>query len=409
MKNLKVRRGRTAPSPRQGSIRRGLCLLICTTLFAALLTTLLTPYDAEAVPAFARKVGRNCTYCHTLFPKLNETGRIFLSGGFRFSDEDVWEKVKDLKTIPVAFEVELEGLYNNTTASGVRTESSNVLVEEIEIIAGGAFGKAGRLSAIGSFAIEQSDSGTSTTYDAKIGDAFIQINDLIGPTGAARLNIRAGQTHLALPFLGGHQRFIHNAYQANSTLGLFSTTARVIELNGIALTSDDESLIPTHRWSAGISRDSVNDDNKLSGIYAGYSFNIKEAFSAGVLYRSGKEQFGTIDTRYNRYGVGAESELGPVILTGGFFLSDREERDSFKNYLLEALYMPLAKVSLGARIDVVAESGKEKAKGTSLMVRYDILANAYTLLEYRGLTDDDLITGSNEDEEKLRLMLVILF
>ena len=407
MKNLKVRLGRSVPSPRRSGIAASLSVLTYTAFLGAQL--LLVPYNAEAVPAFARKVGRNCTYCHTLFPKLNETGRTFLSGGFRFSDDDAWEKVKDLKTIPVAFEVELEGLYNNTTASGVRTESSDMKVEEVEMIAGGAFGRSGRVSALGVFAIEQSDSGTSTTYDAKIGDAYIQINDLIGPTGAARLNIKAGQMHLALPFLGGHQRFIHNAYLANSTLGLFSTTARVIELNGLKLTSDDESLIPTHRWSAGISRDSVNDDNKLSGYYAAYSFNVLEAFSFGALYRSGKEQFGTIDTRYNRYGAAVEGEFGPVVIAGGLFLSDREERDSFTNYLLEALYLPLPKISLGARVDVVAESGKKNAQATSLMARYDILANAYALLEYRGLSDDDLITGSNEDEEKLRLILVMLF
>ncbi len=409
MNNPTLRLAGSRPGPRRGVITKSLSVLICTALFVAFFITLLSPYDAEAVPAFARKVGRNCTYCHTLFPKLNETGRTFLSGGFRFSDEDAWEKVKDLKTLPVAFEIELEGLYNNTTASGVRTESSDMKIEEIEVIAGGAFGKSGRVSAIGVFAIEQSDSGASTTYDSKIADAYIQINDLVGPTGSARLNIKAGQMHLALPFLGGHQRFIHNAYHANSTLGLFSTTARVIELNGLKLTSDDESLIPTHRWSVGISRDSVNDDNKFSGYYAAYSFNVLEAFSFGALYRGGKEQFGTIDTRYNRYGAAVEGELGPVIITGAFFLSDREERDSFKNYLAEALYMPLAKLSVGARYDVVTESGKKNAKAVSLMTRYDILANAYTMLEYRGLSDDDLMTGSNEDEEKLRLMLVILF
>ena len=385
-------------------------MLICAALFGALLVTLLTPYDAEAVPHFARKIGRNCTYCHTLFPKLNETGRIFLSSGFRFEEEETWEQAKDIEIIPVSFEVELEGIYNNTTASGIATESSDMKVEEVEVMAGGAFGKTGRLTVFGVLAVEQSDSNGAAVYESAIDDAFIQVNDLMGPTGAGRLNLRVGQSHLVLPFLGGHQRFIHNSYHAESTLGLFSATQRLIELNGMVLTPDDESLIPTHRYSAGISREVIFDDDKLRGYYATYSFTVREVFSFGALYRGGKEKSGALDIFYEKYGTAVEAEFGSVVLTGGFFIADREGRDSLKNYMAEALYLPWKRISVGGRYDVVMKSGQKKARSTSLMARYNILSNAYAMLEYRNLSDDDLITGgSNEDEEKLRLIMAVLF
>jgi hypothetical protein len=383
--------------------------LLGITVLAAFMLTLLVPPRAGAMPLFARRIGRNCTYCHTLFPKLNETGRVFRSGGFRFEDEEIWERVKDLETIPVSFEVEVEGTYDNTNASGVGTESSDIKVEEVEIMAGGPFGKTGRVSVFGVLAVEQSDSGGSTTYDAKIGDAFIQVNDLLGTTGAGRLNIKAGQSHLVLPFLGGHQRFIHNSYLAESTLKVLSGAQRLIELNGLALTPDDESLIPTHRYSIGISRDDVFDDNKLSGYYATYSFTIREVFSFGAIYRGGHEKLGAVDISYDRYGAAIEAELERVVLIGAYFVSERETRNDLNNYMIEALYMPWARISLGARYDVVKESGSKAARSSSLMARYDIISNAYAMIEYRGLSDDDLLAGSNQDEKKLRLIVAVLF
>ena len=175
------------------------------------------------------------------------------------------------------------------------------------------------------------------------------------------------------------------------------------------LTPDDESLIPTHRYAIGASREVIFDDDKFRGYYAIYSFTIRETLSFGAIHRIGKEKFGALDIFYEKHGAAVEADLGPVVLTGGLFSSDREGRDILKNYMLEALYLPWAKVRAGGRYDVIMKSGKKKARATSLMARYNILSNAYTMLEYRGLSDDDLITGSNEEEEKLRLILAVLF
>ena len=47
----------------------------------ALALIFLTP-KAEANPNFARQTGRNCNFCHSGVPRLNDTGLAFKNNGF---------------------------------------------------------------------------------------------------------------------------------------------------------------------------------------------------------------------------------------------------------------------------------------------------------------------------------------
>jgi hypothetical protein len=42
--------------------------------------------NADAMPMFARKLGIGCAYCHTVIPRLNETGYKFRAAGFRLPE-----------------------------------------------------------------------------------------------------------------------------------------------------------------------------------------------------------------------------------------------------------------------------------------------------------------------------------
>ena len=46
------------------------------------------PPNAEATPKFARQTGRNCGFCHSGAPRLNDTGLAFKNNGFRFPNSD---------------------------------------------------------------------------------------------------------------------------------------------------------------------------------------------------------------------------------------------------------------------------------------------------------------------------------
>jgi len=371
-------------------------------LFAVLI---LAPADAGALPMFARRIGRNCTFCHSVFPKLNETGRTFRSNGYRFEGEE-WKGVKDWETPPVSFEVDIEGSYDRLKSSGLETEASDAKIEEVEISAGGPMGKTGKVSAIAMLVVEQTGSG----FETRLHRAFVQVNDLAGKTGEGVLNARAGQWDVGLSFLNpATGTAIGNRYMAESALGVLSSSQRAVEINGSLVTTDEESWLPTHRYSLGISRENVNDDNKLSGYYATCSATIKETFNFGIIWRGGREADGAVDRDYRKFGIAGEAEAGPFIFTAAFFRSMRSGRAGLGNYLGEVAYFPMHRVVLAARYDAVSESGRDRAVSKTLLARYNILVNVHTSLEYRVLEDKDLVTGANEDESRLRLSLSAVF
>ena len=364
------------------------------------------------MPFFARQVSKNCTFCHSIFPKLNETGRIFRSNGYRFAEnaDEGWKEVKDANTLPLSAEVELEGKYNMDKESGARTTSSDFVVAEVELATAGTMGQTGKISALAMIAVEQVDpaGGGMATYEASIGSAFIQVNDLMGPMGEGRLNVKAGQWEIALPFLESWQGVVKNRYLAEKTLNIFTPTQRAIELNG-SVVAPEKSTLPTHRYSIGLAREDVRSDAKLQGYYATYAATFMEKYNLGIIYRYDKEMSMGPDIINRKYGIAGEAEVGPAFITLGYFNATPDGGNDKANYLVEALFMPIPALVFGARYDVVKEKGKTAANAATLTARYNILSNVFTQLEYRNLKDDDHVTDSNEDEDRIRLLLVALF
>lgn len=373
----------------------------------------LAAQDASAMPHFARKVAKDCTFCHSVFPKLNETGRIFRRNGYRFSEDmEKWAvEVKDWTTFPMSAEVEIEGVYNNDTKAGVKTKESDMKVDEVELMFGGAMGKTGKISVLGVIAVAQEEDD----YETGIGPAFVQINDLMGEEGKGFLNVRAGQWAIALPFIGPDQRVVMNQYLAAKTLGVFSDgEQRAIELNG-SIVAPEETNIPTHRYSLGLSREDVANKDKLQGYYLTYAMTVRENYNLGVIYRHTKEDTSGTgagpDADFDKFGVAGEASFGSIKISLGYFISDGKDGASdMKNYMVEAIYMLSKEVTFGGRYDVVEEDGKsDKAEAATLSARYNILSNVFAQVEYRQLNDSGYVVGKNEKEERGRLMLVALF
>lgn len=376
--------------------------------FAVLFSIFFLQPVSEAAPMFAREVGRDCTYCHTVLPKLNETGRIYRANGYRFSAEGQWKNVRDWTHLPLSAEIELEGFYAKTRSANAETTSSDFVLEEFEIITGGAMGKTGKVSALATFSIKQVDAVGSTTYKTAIEQAFIRVNDLAGETGEGLINLKAGQDVFSLPFFSDRQRPMAQRYFAESAMRLLNRGQRIVELNGTVV-ADEDSWQPTHRYSLGIGREDINSDDKLQGYYATYSATVRENLSLGVVYRGGKELYGADDVTYRKYGVAVEGVIGSVVATVGLFRSDRNDAPDLRDTLVEVFYTPLAKLSLGARHEFFRQKGRQGAKSQSLMARYNILSNAYAQLEFDRLLDRDQSAGTDEDEKKLVFQVVTVF
>jgi hypothetical protein len=62
---------------------------------ALTLSILMVPRDAQAVPSYARQFGKPCSACHTMWPRLNPTGREFKLSGYTSVSEEYPRIVKD--------------------------------------------------------------------------------------------------------------------------------------------------------------------------------------------------------------------------------------------------------------------------------------------------------------------------
>ena len=427
-----------------------------TLVFTAVMFMMSMPTKSEAMPFFARQFAKNCTYCHTSFPKLNENGRVFRSNGYRFSENagsGEWKDVKSWKIMPLGVEVEVEGEYTSKTDNSVagattKTKETDLKVEEAEFMAGGSMGPNGEVSAMAVIAVEQHGDGS---YEVGMGPAYVQLNDVLGPVGEGRMNFRAGQWAIALPFMGADQQILHNGYLAEE-IGVFTAEERNFELNGSGVAEED-SAMPTYRYAFGVTRTDTTveatdpditldaESDKMVGEYGSFALTFQENFNIGVLYRHTEVAYEDVQDEHaslrdeEKLGVAAEYSFKKGGITLGMFKSDgkdftvagvNQKVSDLNNTVVELILYPTKKIVLGARYDVLEDTKAEglEADGMTrngkpgsaddveyltVTARYNVLPNVYAQLEWRDHSDTDKVINSDTDIEKGRLFLVALY
>jgi hypothetical protein len=100
-------------------------------LSALLLGIAFAPGPAAAIPVFAHRYGLSCQVCHTAVPHLTEFGEQFLARGYRLPG------APQRGTFPAAFKVNLA--YASDGAGAL----PKVIVDEVEVLAGGSIGRRG--------------------------------------------------------------------------------------------------------------------------------------------------------------------------------------------------------------------------------------------------------------------------
>jgi hypothetical protein len=96
---------------------------------------LLAPRPAEAIPVFAHRYGLTCQACHTVVPHLTAFGERFEENGYRLPG------VKPKPAFPIAVRVQLA--YASGTGGEGEAKLPKAVVDEVEILTGGAVGKRG--------------------------------------------------------------------------------------------------------------------------------------------------------------------------------------------------------------------------------------------------------------------------
>ena len=69
-------------------MRKPAAVMIVVVFVLLLTVALMTPPQANGIPAFARKYQTSCTTCHDNFPHLNDFGKAFKDAGFKFPTDD---------------------------------------------------------------------------------------------------------------------------------------------------------------------------------------------------------------------------------------------------------------------------------------------------------------------------------
>jgi len=353
---------------------------------AVLGTAFLMATQASAIPAFARKEGQDCGFCHTAYPKLNEAGRGYKQNGFRFPGElgnNIWEETSG---VPLSAVAEIEAFLDHTRPARGKTETSGPdgKIDEIEIMG------AGTLSNRASFF-------TAIGYDedavADLGPVWVQVNDLYGPQGAANLQI--GQFDAGLPFFSQKRRVIRNQYLASDMMGFLDTEFGA-QVNGQIFNDPDEGGGVVHRYGTGVLRGGTNDgDNQFTKGTGWYNFNWNEVNNLGVIAIGGQDA--TAGNNFKTAGIGAvaQTEHGPWTFTGAYFFEyqgfDRNStvggNQQLHNFMGEVLYMPGESWVVGGRLDWLLETERRRGKDwglrASVLARYNVVSNVWLGAEYR--------------------------
>ena len=287
---------------------------------------IVAPKTAEAIPAFSRQTEKSCSTCHNAIPKLNQVGQNFRTNGFRFPEDKEWQDVQDLKHVPLSAKLEVAGELNKADGSA---QTSLLKIEDFKVHAATPLGKTGKFSG---YAI-----ATFVEKSVTVGQAYGQINDLIGEVGHGLLNLKVGTFDVALPFLSHSQRVIKQRYFAQSELGILGARLKrattnadeatefyntAVELNGQIVGQEASDI--THRYAVGLYQpQDLNDANRLGfpSLYATYAMNFFENYTLGLIYKrdvvnSTLDPFTPADKKgVNKWGVAGEAKLGPFITT----------------------------------------------------------------------------------------------
>ena len=139
---------------------------------------------ASAIPAFARRYGVACDYCHQGYPKLNPMGQRFEERGFRMAQEDPFVVSEWLRGVPAS--LRLQG----TRSMVERVDDSSFGVGKA--ISAGSLGR--RLSYWADYLLLAREG--DDTFDGRVDNAWAQLEVVEG----GKLYLRGGRFELDLPF-----------------------------------------------------------------------------------------------------------------------------------------------------------------------------------------------------------------
>jgi hypothetical protein len=277
-------------SPR--SFQRG--FFLSALMIAGVITTVL-PMNAQAVPAFARQVGVECSACHFQhYPKLKGFGRVFKSNGFSQSSQSLLEGSK--LSIPPFLNVSF--FVKSRAVDTDETEATLAFPDEAALLFGGRLAEG-----IGGL--------------VEMGDAILSYK--VSFTTATDAGVNYGLTAFATDALGAPYGFELMSTGAVRNIRPFERAAMPsLGANGLDLSGSATGLAfhAAHsNWFAAVTF-FVPDDSQTGATEMDTGADLAKYFRAAWMPR-----FGSLDT-----GIGIGKFAGEAKATS----TDTGLRETFK-------------------------------------------------------------------------------
>jgi len=318
--------------------------------------------SAQAIPAFARRYGVQCHFCHEGYPKLNNMGKRFKERGFRMANEDPFDAAKWIGSVPAS----------------VRAWGNQLLVEDLEdastgyakVISAGNLGK--RVSYWVDDAVLVTEGDDAFTH-IKPTNAWLRL-DVVSDE---KLYLKGGRIELDVPFtqIRSPHLFSYDVYQAatgfeSDNIGSYQDG---VEIGG--------ALPREWRWSAAVVK---GRNDRAAEVFS----DDASKFDANVFLRGSKRvdrnRFGGFfyfgrntlarstevvwKNKLQRYGLDADVWVGSKLNLYGVYMHGRDSNpyasaarptgtgiaQTFDGGFLQADYHLLTRLVLTARLNAVS-------------------------------------------------------
>jgi len=351
--------------------------------------------SAQAVPSFASKYEKGCSYCHNAWPQLNAKGRKFKEQGYRLKED----LKADVKTTPFyeAGDFPISALaiarpYDKKD-SGERKVRA---IHEVEIFIAGTMGKE-----ISFFTeIEAED---ETGFAPEVGSTALSYR--FSKEATVQMTWGAANWADGYGLLGDHFRLTRGHVGVIDTgFGGVDGKLRSARQN-VALTgrvADDKLFYNVSL--GGAAGDPEGDSDNVAGegtsVNARVAFDVKKNIMVGGYILNGDE--GDLD--YSRTAIDAQADLGDIRVQAAYVMaSDDTLTGSDKNnaYSVQAYNTMKTKKGMPTWVQLVrldsveASDGADEYKALTLNVTRYLSQNVKAYVEYYDLFDAP--TSAEED------------
>lgn len=372
--------------------------------------------EAAAIPAFARRYGAECSYCHQGFPKLTYEGQRFKERGFRMPSEEGFDAGKWIASVPIVG----RGWINHFLVEDGDGSTTGYL----KAISAGNLGKRLSYWADDAWLVREKPANPPPSFERI---SHLKPNNLWARfelVEAEKLYLKAGRFELDLPFtqvrspnLLSYDIYFTATGSEADNIGSYQEGA---ELGG--------SFSESWRWSAAVVKGRNNAFHELNSDDA-------DKFDANVFLRLrrrvDRHRFGTFayfgrntlapsaqvvfENKLQRYGLDADVWLGKLNLYGVYLhgrdgnsqASSTQPRgtnvaQTFDGGLVQADWHARDTFVLSARLNVVQRPTVSGAKRTFVGffpgVRLHLIKHTRVAFEYGFLNQDRNSFGAAQAE-----------